>query len=641
MHPILISLAAAAAAAPPLPPEPPADGEEIVVTGTPAEDRRNASLVPNMAQPPAPPLTAVLGLPMAADWIRTLPGASVATAGPRGSQTQVRLRGAEANHTLLVVDGIRFNDPAAGNEARFELLGGDLVDLMTLYLGPRSALWGSEAIGGVLSVDTLDPYFAGYMAGGPVVGGRAEYGGLDSSRFSASVRDYSGKVRFSGIAGWMKSDGIDSFGTGGGERDGFENRSASAQLVYAPVKAFELGIVGHWIEGESEYDGFDPVTFRRADTLDETSNRIGAVRGWAKAQSNGWTLTLDGSLLASANRNLLAGAPLNRTFGRRFTTSAKVAKKAGDHLFTAAAEHQSERFRARDEVYFGATRQDRSRELAAFIGEWEGSWSRKLKTELAVRHDRFSAFADATTVRAGITLDPTDWIQLFAGYGDGIAQPTFYDLYGFFPGSFNGNPALKPERSRGWNASVRLGYDSRKWLTLGYFDNRLKDEIVDVFDPATFRSTTANASGTSRRRGIEATVEWKPHWLSEPRLRLNYTWLDAEERQVAGRLAVREVRRPRHSAGFNGQGEAGRLLWSAALAYVGARRDTDFESFPARAVRLDDYVLASLQLGYRFATGMEFFARAENAFDSDYQDVFGYRTEGRTVHAGLRLRLRP
>ena len=149
-----------------------------------------------------------------------------------------------------------------------------------------------------------------------------------------------------------------------------------------------------------------------------------------------------------------------------------------------------------------------------------------------------------------------------------------------------------------------------------------------MFDPATFRSTTANATGTSRRRGIEATLEVRPRWLSKPRLSLNYTYLDAEERQVAGGLAVREVRRPRHSAGFIGQGEIGRLLWSATLAYVGARRDTDFESFPARTVRLDDYFLGSLQLGYRIAGGMELFARAENAFDSDYQDVFGYRTRG-------------
>jgi vitamin B12 transporter len=634
MHPILISLAAAVAAPAPPSPEPPEDAEEIVVTGT-REEPGLASSVSHIARARTTPgLPAVTGLPMVTDYLRLFPGTSVATAGPRGSQTQVRLRGAEANHTLLVVDGIRFNDPAAGNEARFELLGADFVDRMTLYLGPRSALWGSEAIGGVVTAETLDPYSTG-----ETLGGRGEYGSLDSVRGSASARDHSGKLRFAATAAWMRSDGIDSFGAGGGERDGFENWSASAQLVYAPVKALELGIVGHWLEGESEYDGFDPLTFRRADTLDTTRNQIGAVRGWAKAMAKGWTLSLDGSLLASANRNLLAEAPLNRTFGRRFTASARVSKKAGNHLLTAAAEHQSEQFRARDEAYFGATRQDRSRELTAFVGEWEAKWGRELTTELAVRHDRFSAFADSTTVRAGITVEPVRRVQLFAGYGDGIAQPTFYDLYGFFPGSFTGNPALKAERSRGWNASVRYGEWHRTTLTLGYFEARLKDEIVDVFDPATFRSTTANAAGTSRRKGIEALLEVRLRSRSAPRLHLSYTYLDAEERQVAGGLVLREVRRPRHSAGLRGQGEIGRVSWGATVAYVGARRDSDFESFPVRPVRLGDYILGSLQLGWRFARGMELFARAENALDEQYQDVFGYRTQGRTVHAGLRLRL--
>jgi vitamin B12 transporter len=639
MHPILISLAAAAVTAPPQP-DSPADGEEIVVTGERGEAAASVDHPAPVTATPA--LSEVAGLPMVTDYLRLYPGTSVATAGPRGSQTQVRLRGAEANHTLLVVDGIRFNDPAAGNEARFELLGIDFADRIGLLLGPRSALWGSEAIGGVVIADTLDPYSSGES-----VGGRAEYGSLDSARGSAWAAVQAGDVRLAATGAWMGSDGIDSFAGGGGDRDGFENRSASLKLVFVPgdrigrVAPFEIGIVGHWIEGTSEYDGFDPVTFRRADTLDETRNRIGAVRAWAKAEAKGWTLRIDGSLLASANRNLLAGAPLNRTFGRRFTASASIEKKLGGHAFTAAAEHQSERFRARDEVYFGATRQDRSRDLNAVIGAWEAEWSRGLTTELAIRHDRFSAFADATTVRAGITAEPVRKVRLVAGYGDGIAQPTFYDLYGFFPGSFEGNPALRPERSEGWNAGVRLGEWRRTTLSLSYFQARLRDEIVDVFDPATFRSTTANASGTSRRRGIEALVEVRPKVRWARRLFATYTRLDAEEQQVSGNLVLREVRRPRHSAGFGGQGELGPVSWGATLAYVGARRDTDFESFPARTVRLDDYVLGSLQLGWRFAEGMELFARSENALDADYQDVFGYRTQGRTVHAGLRLSFRP
>jgi vitamin B12 transporter len=617
-------LSAAAAPATPVP----AGEDEIVVTANKVDNAtfRSASS-PVRAQQG---LAEAVGLPMVTDVLRIVPGVSVAAAGPRGSQTQVRLQGAEANHTLLVVDGIRFNDPAAGNEARFELLPTDLLDRITVILGSNSALWGSEAIGGVIDAETRDP-----ATGSRGLGARAEYGSLDSSLASAWVAGRAGKVRLSATGAWLSSEGIDAFARGG-ERDGFENRSASAKIVFAPSDSLEIGVVGHAIAGRSEYDGFDPATFLRAETLDETRNRIEAVRGWVQGGHDGWTLKLDASLLASANRNLLDGAPLNRTFGRRFTASAQLSKQLGRHLFTAAVDHQAERFRARDQVYFGATDQDRSRRLTALVGQWHADWTKALATDLAIRRDRFSAFADATTLRAGVTVKLAANLSLYANYGEGIAQPTFYDLYGFFPGSFAGNATLKPERSTGWQAGatiVRGRYD----LAVSVFSARLKDEIVDVFDPATFRSTTANATGTSRRRGLEARAQLRLSPAAN--LFLSYTYLDATEQQAPGALLVREVRRPRHSAGFGGDGEIGRLTWGATLAWIGPRRDVDFNLFPARPVRLDPYLLASAQLGWRISRLVEAYVRAENAFDVRYQDVVGYRMPGRTIYAGLRLRL--
>src|SRR3954470_11490346 len=423
-------LSALAAAAPAIP----AGEAEIVVTANKANNETFPTASPPVRTNPG--LAEAVGLPMLTDVLRIVPGVAVAAAGPRGSQTQVRLRGAEANHTLLVLDGIRFNDPAAGNEARFELLPTDLLDRITIILGPNSALWGSEAIGGVVAAETHDP-----AHGGRGLGARAEYGSLDSGRASAWLAAQAGKVRVSATGAWLSSDGIDAFARGG-ERDGFDNRSASAKIVFSPIEStsggdsLELGVVAHAIAGRSEYDGFDPATFLRAETLDETRNRIEAVRGWAQAGHGGWTLKLDTSLLASANRNLLAGAPLNRTFGRRFTATAQLSKQLGRHLFTAALDHQAERFRARDQVYFGATDQNRSRELTAIVGEWHADWAKWLGTDLAIRRDKFSAFADATTLRAGLTVKPAEDLSLFASYAEGIAQPTFYDLYGFFPGSF-------------------------------------------------------------------------------------------------------------------------------------------------------------------------------------------------------------
>ena len=600
---------------------------EIIVTG--AREPVAGNLAPVSSTVLREEEIEALDLPAASDLLRLTPGVGVATTGPRGTQTQLRIRGAEANHTLLFVDGIRFNDPAAGNEARFELLTSDLLSRIELVRGPQSALWGSEALGGVVAVETADPFRrTGFV-------GQAEYGSLDSARLAGRHAVRVGDVGISGGLGWQRSDGIDSFGAGG-ERDGFRNLAADLRIEALPTQDIRVGLIGHWVEGRSRYDGFDPVTFLRADTPDTSRNRMGAVRAFARGMWGPWTVRADASYLDSANRNRLAGAPLNSTFGDRLTFGAQVARAIGDHQLIAAVEHEDEDFRARDSIFFGGTDQDRSRSLTAFAGEWRAEWSPAIVTDLAVRHDDFGAFADETTLRASLLIKPGGGLTLHAAYGEGVAQPTFYDLYGFFPGSFAGNPDLRPETSRGWEAGFRWA-NERFAIGLTGFNSRLRNEIVDTFDLMTFLSGTANASGRSKRHGIELSASWRhADWLS---LEANYTWLDASEQRVAGTAQLREVRRPRSTANLAAWGERGRFSWGASLAWVGARRDTDFDLFPAAVVRLDDYLLGSLRFGYRILPQLELYARMENGFGADYQDVVGYNTPGRTVYAGLRVAL--
>jgi vitamin B12 transporter len=569
-----------------------------------------------------------IALPSAADVLRLLPGVSVSVSGPRGTQTQVRLRGAEANHSLLFVDGIRLNDPAAGNEARFELLNTDLLSRIELVPGPQSALWGPEALGGVIAVSGPDPF------GRERIAALAELGSLDSARAAAQATAHSGRAGLSAGASWLSSDGIDSFGAPGGERDGFETLSLSLRGILRPAEGAEIGVTGFYVAGTSEYDGFDPATFRRADTLDETRNRIAAVRGWGRIERGGWTLSADAGLLDSANRNRLDDAPLNRTAGRRTSAGAQLSRTLGGHRLTAAIAHEAEDFAARDQASFGSADQDRSRRLTALVGEWHARWSEALTTNLAVRRDSFSAFADTTTVRAAVLVQPAHGWTLLASYGEGVAQPTFYDLYGFFPGSFAGNPALRPESSRGWEGTVQWR-GGRLELRATAFTNALESEIVEVFDRVTFLSSTRNVEGRSRRRGVELLAQFR--FSTAIQVHANYTLLDAGERREPTDAAIREVRRPRHSFNLIAFGEAGRLSWGATLSWVGARLDVDFDAFPAR-VRLGDYALGSLRLGWRLGHGLEAYGRVENAFDADYQDVVGYNTPGRTVHAGVRLR---
>jgi vitamin B12 transporter len=629
----LLALLAAQPEAPPAPP-----GDDVII----ADYRRDDIVVTaNLGQPhvvEAAPASATLvlvdqiralDLPHAADLLRLTPGVVVAVAGPAGSQSQLRIRGAEANHSLLFVDGIRFNDPASGNEARFELLTSELVQRIEVVRGPQSALWGADALGGVIAVDT---------GGGPRPSGATatvEVGSFESVRASAHGVIGTEEARLSIGGALLQSAGIDSFGVGG-ERDGFVNRTLSAHLSLQPHPWLSLGLVGHHVEGRSEFDGFDPATFARADTLGATDNRISALGASAEARLGAWEIAINLSHLDSANANRLGDEPLNRSAGDRTTASTRASYRFGSHQLTALAEVQAEGFSARDTQFFGGTDQDRAREIFSLAGEWQAQWTPWLRTDLAIRHDDFSDFADATTWRAAIQLRPAPDLTLHAAYGEGIAQPTFYDLFGFFPGSFRGNPGLLPEGSQAWEASLRYARaEAGLSASITYFEQDLTNEIVDIFDPVTFVSSTANADGESRRRGIEAELNAQLAHLG--RLRLSYAYIDADEQRTAGGMPVREVRRPRHSGSLTFYGRSGPLSWSASAAFVGERTDTDFSRFPAVPVTLDSYVLASARIAYALPAGFEAFARVENGFDADYQDVVGYFTPGAAVYAGIRL----
>ena len=602
--------------------EPPA----IVVTASRAEEK--ASETPASVTLVDAPRIERIGSPLVPDLLRLVPSVAVAVSGPAGSLTQVRIRGAEANHTLLFVEGIRANDPAAGNEPRFELLNADLASHIEVVRGPQSALWGSEAIGGVVALSGEVPGSGGTIA-------FAEGGSHDSWR-GAGRTDAGNEDRgiSIGIAG-QRSDGIDSF-DGTGDKDGYGNIGLRASGRYRLTPSFLVGASGFALRGHSEFDGFDPITFLRADTLDETRNKLGAGRLFAELGDREKSYAVaSASLLGSSNRNELDDAPVNKTEATRRTLGLEGGHRFGNHQLIAAIESEREAFEARDVAFGGFTDQDRLRKHHSLTVEWRATGLGPLSAGLAMRHDIFSRFKDATSFRGSMRAELGSGFSLSANYGEGIAQPSFFDLYGFFPGTFVGNPDIKPESSRGGDVSLRYS-TARTGGSLTYFRQRLKDEIVDVFDPVTFLSSTVNADDKSKRQGVEIEGYYNP--TDAMRLSINYAWLDASEPTVSGGQ-LKEQRRPKHSGSVAVDGTSGRFTYGAAIAYSGERVDTNFDVFPSRRVRLDPYWLASARVAYRIIAPVEVHLRVANAFDDDYRDVVGYRTEGRSIHAGLRVAL--
>lgn len=610
----------------------PIDTDQIVIT---------ASRVPEPETQTAASVTIIdsdeierLGEPLVTNLLRLTPSAAVTTIGPAGSLTEVRIRGSEANHSLLFVDGIKINDPASGDAPRFELLNADLASRIEIVRGPQSALWGSDAIGGVIAMNGLDD--------APGYGGSAEGGSFGFARASGSAGVTTGSANLSGGVGLQHATGIDSFGAPGGDKDGYHNLSARIRGTIGIGSSVSLGAAGLMLTGESQFDGYNPnPPFEHTDTLDNSRNRLAAGRLWGEfgTASSEWRGEVSASLLGSSDRNFLADTFLNRTTGTRRTLNAQVVRRFSTgslkHQLIVAAEGERETFHAEDIVYGGFTDQDRSRNHNSLTAEWRASTA-AVTGDLAVRRDLFNRFQDATSVRASLLADVGRGFTLTGGYAQGISEPTFFDLYGFFPGNFVGNPSLKPESSRGFELSSRYGNGPFR-ASLTAYRQRLSDEIVDVSDPTTFLQTAINSNGESRRFGLEAEASWKI--ADKVRLSANYAYLRATEPDSVTQRQVPELRRPKHSGSIAADGAIGHWSYGASIAYSGRQFDTS-DNFPFGIVPLRSYWLADARIAYAVRRGVQLYVRGSNLFDAHYENSAGYHTEGLGLFAGVRLAAR-
>ncbi|HVI05234.1 MAG TPA: TonB-dependent receptor [Sphingomicrobium sp.] len=605
----------------------PLDTDQIVIT---------ASRVPEKEAETPASVTIIdqqkierLDEPLISALLRLTPSAAVATSGPAGSLTEVRIRGAKANHSLLFVDGIKINDPASGDTPRFEILNADLASRIEVVRGPQSALWGSEAIGGVIAVDGLD--------NSPGESASIEGGSFGFARANASVALATDRSNVAAAVGFQRASGIAGF-EGDHDKDGYRNLSGRVRATWHPIPAVELGISGLALTGRSEFDGYDPVTFERADTPESSRNRLAAGRLWASigSESSPWRATIGASALSSTNRNYYADVEENRTRGTRSNVSAQVERSFAtgpiEHRLIAAADLERETFHARDTIYQGSSDQDRSRNHEALTFEWRGE-TKALIGDLAVRRDILNRFKDATSLRASLLARINGSFSIAGSYGEGIAQPTFFDLYGFFPNNFRGNPLLRPESSRGFEVSLRYRHGPFDASLTGY-RQRLHDEIVNVFDSSTFLLSTANRHDTSRRAGIETTLGWK---IGEAlRVSANYAYLNATQPNDTTLTQVHELRRPKNSGSLALDGKMGRISYGGSIAYVGPHLDQR-DTFPFDRVSLHSYWLADARVAYKIRPGVEVYARMSNALNQRYEDAFNYLTERRAIYAGLRL----
>lgn len=601
------------------------ESDRIVVTGArvplPESDVTSAVTLIDSDQ------IAASGSAFAADALRAVPGLTLSRSGAGGALTQIRARGSEANHVLVLVDGIEASNPFTG-EYDFAHTPAFGVERIEVLRGEQSALWGSDAIGGVIHIQTIG---AGGAEGASAF---AEAGSFDTWRSGASLSGSRGALSGGVSASILSSGGIDVSGSGG-RADGYDNRALSGRGRLALGPRLTLEGAARFINSRSDYDSDTDFDGRLDDADLRIDSRDSAARLAVLAQTGGGWIDLSHeasiSWFESRSENFDANAFAGESQGRRwqgfYEVSAVWSGLGADHRLTVLAERERDRY-----VNFAGAGagQNQTREiindaLAADYGLTAGP----TRLHLSVRHDDNARFADATTWRAGAAwhFDSLGG-RLRGAFGEGVKNPGVFELFGFFPGFFAGNPALVPERSRGWDIAWEQDFRQLA-LSATWFSARLEDEIFTDFSvtPATAR----NRAGISRRSGLELAGEWQP--LASLRVTGSATFLKSEDNGVA------EIRRPERTASLSviWSPEDGPFSVAASADHVGDRTDTDFATF--QTVTLDAYTLVGGQANWRITPNTALYLRGENLLDETHEDVFGYASPGRGLYLGLRLQL--
>ncbi len=585
----------------------------------------------------------------AADALRAVPGVSVSQTGGFGGLTQVRLRGAEANHVLVLIDGIELNRTTDGFFDFSSLLAED-IERIEVLRGPQSGVWGSNALAGVINIVTFD-------GRGPAqVRARAEGGSFEGRSGSLSVRG--GNETVHGLVSLVSRESrgvnVSNFGY---EDDGAREVNLRAKGGLQLTDQLGIEAVYHRLDNLTDIDslsGMAPgapfgtfsVTLDQPGASNETETEVFGTAAHLNLFDDHWKSRV------YLNDQDVSFDSINPAFGNSFTNSDR--KQYGlvstvrvetpimlgtTHEVTGMVENEDEGFIPSADLI------RRTRNMESYVGEYRLDVMQRLYFNTAVRHDDSNVFEDFTTYKlAGALLVPETGTRFHASQGTGVVFPTLFEQFGVLPGSFVPNPNLLPEESEGWDAGVEQNFlGGRLAVDVTYFEQNLVDEIVSV--PSTVLGpfgfplfTSANLDGESTRDGIEVTVTANP--ADHLELTGSYTYLDAHEPDSRA-----EIRRPAHTASVNAALHFAddKGLLNIGADYNGRMQDIVFVvanpfTFVEDRTTLDDFLLLRIAARYDVDQRLQIFGRIENALDQDYEEVFSFNTPGIAAYGGIKVK---
>ncbi len=573
-----------------------------------------------------------------ADVLRTVPGVAVSQTGGSGKFTQIRMRGSEADHVLVIIDGIEVN-PGSGNGVNFaHFLTAD-IERIEVLRGTQSVLWGSNAIGGVIAITTRRG-----RSGENRINVTMQEGSFNSSQYSATISGGSRATSYALSMSRVTTDGFsaaddDTFtytlpdgnkvtqGGSGAEDDGYNNRTIGATLRRKLGRGLSVDATLRQINYEVDTDNFSGGDGAVDDTVSGTASK------GLHAQSTLHYLQLDNRLQHSLK---VADSDLDDTFTSTFGISTARAKKRQysyqlDYYFPQASDIKHsvtvafEREENSNDSSFSGFKENRS---TSGIIEYRFDFDEHLSTAIAYRHDNNKIFKNTDIGHASLSYEINPALRFHSSIGTGIKNPSLSELFGS-SADFPGNSALKSEKSDSIDAGIQWQISSMQMLDVTLFGLRIEDQIIGS------GNTSINIDGKTKASGIELSYQGElgDHWSLATHLTLQ-NGRDADGNDL--------IRRADNIASINATHSsfADKLRTTLSIHYNGSQTDYYYDpSWNRLPIKVDAYTVANLAASYQLNDTVSLTGSIKNLFDKTYQEVSGYGTSARAYYAGLRIEI--
>jgi vitamin B12 transporter len=552
-----------------------------------------------------------LDFDFALDAIASAPGVTVNQNGPFGGQATVRIRGASSEQTLVLIDGVPVNDASTpGGGFDFGRLDTENIEKVEILKGPQSVLWGSDAIGGVVSVTTRKP------GSGPVATVFGEYGSFNTLRAGGSV-DRTGKLgdfRL-GVVG-LSSDGISRADEDNGntEEDGFRSLNLAAGYDVDLPSGITIDADALWTGASSDFDSFSGTTEGNVTDGDEVT----------ETEELTTNISLRAPLDGGRVENLVqvGYSDIDR---RSFTDDQPGFEAEGSR--TILRYQGTVNVDDANTLSFGAEREvsaanDEDVSIGSLFGLYELKPFGGLTLTAGVRADDHSQFGSVTTSRVAAAYAASPHWVFRASWGEGFKAPSIFQqtFVCTFCGLTEPNRNLRPETSEGFDIDADWRSEGgRAFASITYFEQETENLIDFDFTAGYDNIALADTSGIETVAGYRVSA-----WLE---LQANYTLLEAEDGE-----GTQLTRLPKHSGEMRASFDpSGPISGAILVRHNGEETNTN-------GTTLDAWTRIDLTARYVLSKQVEMFARAENLLDEDYQQILGYGTPGLSGSIGLRLR---